>query len=180
MRALAASSRRALAPTALQRLQPRRQASRAMPPPATATAGGAPQQPATPAARPSERQQHAAYQAAFFNEQHVKELRDSITPDVEARLARVAASIPGLSAETRVLDAGAGEGALIPHLQASRGRRRGWAACGLLARWCRPAGRAGHAGAAVSRGRRMPCPRHLPALRHPVHSSLQQRLLHLF
>lgn len=59
----------------------------------------------------------AALQAAYFNDKEVKILQSSITPDVDAKLARIAASIPGLSAESRVLDAGAGEGALIPHLQ---------------------------------------------------------------
>ncbi|PRW60354.1 riboflavin kinase isoform B [Chlorella sorokiniana] len=69
------------------------------------------------AAAPTPKQQHAALQADFFDRE-VKVLQDSITPEVEAKLARIAAAIPGLSAASRVLDAGAGEGALIPHLQA--------------------------------------------------------------
>lgn len=69
------------------------------------------------AAAPTPRQQHAALQAEFFDRE-VKALQASITPDVDAKLARIANAIPGLSAGSRVLDAGAGEGALIPHLQA--------------------------------------------------------------
>ena len=57
-------------------------------------------------------------QAQYFDEGEVQALRDSITPEVEAKLARVASLIPALSPDSRVLDAGAGEGALIPHLQA--------------------------------------------------------------
>ena len=63
------------------------------------------------------REERAAYQAQFFNKE-ITAIQESITPEVEAKLARVAAAVPGLSADSRVLDAGAGEGALIPHLQA--------------------------------------------------------------
>lgn len=65
---------------------------------------------------PTPKQQHAALQADYFDRE-IQALQDSITPEVDAKLARIAAAIPGLSAASRVLDAGAGEGALIPHLQ---------------------------------------------------------------
>ncbi len=65
---------------------------------------------------PTPKQQHAALQAEYFDRE-IEALQESITPEVDAKLARIAAAIPGLSAASRVLDAGAGEGALIPHLQ---------------------------------------------------------------
>lgn len=80
---------------------------------AAAADGGAAEPPA-----PTPAQQQAAVQAQYFDEGEVQALRDSITPEVEAKLARVASLIPALSPDSRVLDAGAGEGALIPHLQA--------------------------------------------------------------
>ncbi len=75
------------------------------------------QTPATEAAEtgPS-RQEHAALQSNYFN-RRVAAIQASITPDVDAKLARLAAAIPGLTPASRVLDAGAGSGALIPHLQ---------------------------------------------------------------
>lgn len=74
------------------------------------------------------RQEHDAQQAAYFA-RNVTAIRKSITPRVEAQLARVAAAVPGLGPESRVLDVGAGEGALITHLQASTGGRRRLAGC---------------------------------------------------
>lgn len=71
---------------------------------------------AAAAPTPTPKQQHAALQADYFDRQ-IEALQASITPEVDAKLARIAAAIPGLSAASRVLDAGAGEGALIPHLQ---------------------------------------------------------------
>lgn len=69
--------------------------------------------------QPSEQQQQAEHQAQYFDEKEAQVLQESITPEVDAKLARVAAGIPGLSADSRVLDVGAGTGALIPHLQVS-------------------------------------------------------------
>jgi hypothetical protein len=57
-------------------------------------------------------------QSKYFD-RAIGSLKASITPAVNAKLARVAAGVPGLGAASRVLDAGAGEGALIPHLQVS-------------------------------------------------------------
>lgn len=71
---------------------------------------------AAAAPTPTPKQQHAALQADYFDRE-IEALQASITPEVDAKLARIAAAIPGLSAASRVLDAGAGEGALIPHLQ---------------------------------------------------------------
>jgi len=68
---------------------------------------------------PPSRGQHNAAQAQFFAPQ-VDALQSSITAEVEVNLAQVAAAVPGLCAASRVLDVGAGTGALIPHLQ-SRG-----------------------------------------------------------
>lgn len=70
----------------------------------------------TAAASSPDRQAHAALQAEVFASQ-VEAIQESITPEVEANLARVADAVPDLGPESRVLDAGAGEGALIPHLQ---------------------------------------------------------------
>lgn len=39
-------------------------------------------------------------------------------PEVLAALEEIVAAVPGLGPESRVLDVGAGTGALIPHLQA--------------------------------------------------------------
>jgi hypothetical protein len=120
MRALAAS-RRALGSTVCpaastsQRAQPQRPSSRPATPPPTAAAG----QPQQPSAAPPPLEQ-AALQASYFDDREAQVLQASITPDVDARLARVAAAIPGLSPASRVLDAGAGTGALIPHLQARK------------------------------------------------------------
>jgi hypothetical protein len=61
-------------------------------------------------------QEHAALQAEYF-QGSADAIQGSITPAVDAKLARLAAAIPGLSSGSRVLDAGAGTGALIPHLQ---------------------------------------------------------------
>ena len=63
------------------------------------------------------RQEHNAIQAEYFTRE-LKALQDSITEEVEQQLSRVAQSIPWLGHNTRVLDVGAGDGALIPHLQA--------------------------------------------------------------
>lgn len=98
------------------RTQRRRPAAPRTPPPPAAAAGGSQQQPPSASTAPDPRQQHLAFQADYFD-RTVPALQAAITPAVDANLARVAASIPGLSAESRVLDAGAGEGALIPHLQ---------------------------------------------------------------
>ena len=143
LRQLASSSRRILQSRAAAQLQ--RRSSTAAPPQlqqrtaAAAAAGGAPPGQQGAAAEADARQQHLAYQAAYFDKE-VEPLRASITPAVEAKLARVAAAVPGLSADSRVLDAGAGEGALIPHLQASAGEGS-WAlvalACCCDAALCR-------------------------------------------
>ncbi|KAL4537256.1 hypothetical protein Ndes2437B_g08402 [Nannochloris sp. 'desiccata'] len=63
------------------------------------------------------RQEHNAIQIEYFTRE-LKSLQDSITEEVEVELERVAQSIPWLGPNTRVLDVGAGDGALIPHLQA--------------------------------------------------------------
>lgn len=85
-----------------------------------ASASAASPSAADPPAAPS-RERHNATQAEFFAPQ-VHELQSSITPDVDAVLAQVAGAVPGLGPASRVLDVGAGTGALIPHLQ-SRGVR---------------------------------------------------------
>lgn len=119
--------RRALAPSAgrwndagaASRTPPRRGWATAAPPPPTRTAAAAAaKQPGGGGGAPTPKQQHAALQADYFDRE-VKALQASITPEVDAKLARIAAAIPGLSPASRVLDAGAGDGALIPHLQAS-------------------------------------------------------------
>lgn len=69
------------------------------------------------ATQASPREEHAAAQAEFFAGE-VQPLQQSITPAVDARLAQVAAAVPALGPSSRVLDVGAGTGALIPHLQA--------------------------------------------------------------
>lgn len=66
---------------------------------------------------PPSREDHNAFQAQYFARE-LPALQASITPEVEKQLARVAAAVPGLGPNSRVLDAGAGDGALIPHLQA--------------------------------------------------------------
>lgn len=63
------------------------------------------------------RQDHNAFQAEYFTRE-IKALQDSITPEVEEQLKAVAAAIPFLGSSSRILDVGAGDGALIPHLQA--------------------------------------------------------------
>ncbi|KAL6769932.1 RFK2 [Auxenochlorella protothecoides x Auxenochlorella symbiontica] len=65
----------------------------------------------------SEARTHAERQASFFSSR-VQDLRDGITPEIDARLHTIAGSVPGLGPASRVLDAGCGTGALIPHLQA--------------------------------------------------------------
>ena len=57
---------------------------------------------------------HNARQAAYFANQ-VDNL--GITPQVDTTLAKIASSIPGLNDNSRVLDVGAGDGALLPHLK---------------------------------------------------------------
>ncbi|KAI3429362.1 hypothetical protein D9Q98_005457 [Chlorella vulgaris] len=84
-----------------------------MPPVAAASSGGHKQEASTGLTR----QEHAEMQSKYFD-RAIGSLKASITPAVHAKLARVAAGVPGLGAASRVLDAGAGEGALIPHLQA--------------------------------------------------------------
>lgn len=81
-------------------------------------AGASAPQPSGEAAANSlpSREEHDRRQAQYFGKS-VKALRASITPRVEAQLARVAAAAPGLGPGSRVLDAGAGEGALVVHLQ---------------------------------------------------------------
>lgn len=119
MRALAFSAASRVLPSSRQS-QARRcfGASSASPPPrATAEAAAGQQAAAAEPPQPSAGQAHAELQATYFN-RDIKAVQASITPAVEAKLARVAQAIPGLSAASRVLDAGAGEGALIPHLQA--------------------------------------------------------------
>lgn len=59
---------------------------------------------------------HNATQASYFARE-IKALQDSITDDIHKQLQRIANSVPGLSPHSRVLDAGAGDGVLIPHLQ---------------------------------------------------------------
>lgn len=56
---------------------------------------------------------HNARQAAYFANQ-VNNL--GITPQVDTTLAKIVSSIPGLNDRSRVLDVGAGDGALLPHL----------------------------------------------------------------
>ena len=63
------------------------------------------------------RPEHNAAQADFFAAQ-VDARQASVTPEVDRQLAEVAAAVPGLGPASRVLDVGAGAGALIPHLQA--------------------------------------------------------------
>ena len=59
---------------------------------------------------------HNAAQAEYFTRE-LGTLTASLTPEVEAQLAAVAAAVPDLGPASRVLDVGAGDGALIPHLQ---------------------------------------------------------------
>ena len=56
-------------------------------------------------------------QASYFSGKVVNQIAKSITPRVDAKLERVAQSVPGLGPDSRVLDVGCGTGALIPHLQ---------------------------------------------------------------
>lgn len=110
-RALTSSCRCRAAGGARSRSLSRRGSAAARPlPPAPAAAAAA------QAAEQPSRQEHAAFQSDYFNRK-IAAVQASITPDVDAKLARLAAAIPGLSPASRVLDAGAGDGALIPHLQ---------------------------------------------------------------
>jgi riboflavin kinase len=63
------------------------------------------------------RQEHNAVQTEYFTRK-LSALQDSITEEVEQQLDRIVQSIPWLGPTTRVLDVGAGDGALIPHIQA--------------------------------------------------------------
>jgi hypothetical protein len=62
------------------------------------------------------KEEQAALQAEYFATA-LPRLQQSITPEIEQRLQLVADSVPGLSSSSRVLDAGCGDGILIPHLQ---------------------------------------------------------------
>ena len=62
------------------------------------------------------RQEHNSFQVEYFTRE-MKALQDSITPEVEEQLKKVAGEVPFLGSSSRVLDVGAGDGALIPHLQ---------------------------------------------------------------
>lgn len=62
------------------------------------------------------REDHNKFQEQQFTEDVIP-LKNSITPKVNAKLARIAEVVPNLGPESRVLDVGAGTGALIPHLQ---------------------------------------------------------------
>jgi riboflavin kinase len=66
---------------------------------------------------PPPRSEQLERQAAHFDAAEAATLAASITPAVDARLAAVAAAVPSLGPASRVLDVGAGTGALIPHLQ---------------------------------------------------------------
>jgi hypothetical protein len=89
------------------------------------------------------RGEHNRAQAEVFERPEVvREFMAPVPADVDARVAQIVASVPGLGPESRVIDAGCGTGCLIPHLQvrlASRRRRAvrvGWVAAA-------PAGRQG-------------------------------------
>jgi SAM-dependent methyltransferase len=69
------------------------------------------------AALPQSKTEHNAIQAEYFARE-LEALESSITPSVEACLASIAQAVPGLAPGSRVLDVGAGTGALIPHLRA--------------------------------------------------------------
>lgn len=75
------------------------------------------QQQSSPPTEIITRQEHNAIQTEYFTRK-LKSLQESITEGVEAELENVAQSIPWLGPNTRVLDVGTGDGALIPHLQA--------------------------------------------------------------
>lgn len=62
-----------------------------------------------------DRDAHNAHQVEYFT-QELNNMQSSITPEVDARLSLIASSVPNLTPSTRVLDVGAGDGALIPHL----------------------------------------------------------------
>lgn len=61
------------------------------------------------------RESHNQVQIEYFTEE-VGAIQHSITTTVDAKLAKIAASAPSLTSTSRILDVGAGEGALIPHL----------------------------------------------------------------
>lgn len=68
-------------------------------------------------ALPQSKTEHNAIQAEYFARE-LEALESSITPAVDACLASIAQAVPGLAPGSRVLDVGAGTGALIPHLRA--------------------------------------------------------------
>ncbi|KAI8469809.1 MAG: Flavokinase-domain-containing protein [Monoraphidium minutum] len=71
------------------------------------------------ASKPAPREAHNQAQAAMFARGDiVKEFMQPLPQAVEERLAAIAGAVPGLGPESRVIDAGCGTGALIPHLQA--------------------------------------------------------------
>lgn len=63
------------------------------------------------------KEEHNATEAEYFA-QVLPLMQASITPEIQEKLQQVADSVPGLSSTSRVLDAGCGDGVLIPHLQA--------------------------------------------------------------
>jgi riboflavin kinase len=89
----------------------------APPPPRAARSDAAAAASGTSPPPPPPRSGHLERQAAHFDAAEAATLAASITPAVDARLATVAAAAPGLGPASRVLDVGAGTGALIPHLQ---------------------------------------------------------------
>eukprot|EP00887_Chlorella_sp_A99_P003181 scaffold9.g3181.t1 len=122
--------------TAEQGLATGRAAAHGLRAAAAGSSGGAPAAPEA-AAPALTREELLQRQAAYFA-RNIKAIRQSISPRVEAQLARVAAAAPGLGPGARVLDVGAGEGVLVPHLLASccvlwKQRACAWlAACSAL------------------------------------------------
>lgn len=72
---------------------------------------------------------HVAGQAAYFA-RVLPLMQSSVTPEVHQRLQAVADAVPGLAAGSRVLDAGCGDGVLIPQLQVGEPASTQPIACG--------------------------------------------------
>lgn len=83
--------------------------------------GCAPPRRATVAAAapaPTRGEHNQLQNAVFGRDDVVREFTAPLPPEIEARLAAIVAAVPGLGAASRVIDAGCGAGALIPHLRA--------------------------------------------------------------